>query len=259
MNRAESIARHIGIDSDGVVARVALNRPPLNILDIAMLRELNDGLRRLRAEPLRALVLAGEGKAFSAGVAVEDHLPEKAEEMIAVFHETFRLLRSISCPVISAVQGPALGGGCELACFADIVIAAESARFGQPEIRLGVFAPIAALHFPRRIGLSRTLDLLLTGRVIPAAEAERIGLVDRVVAAEVLPGAVEDTVQTFRDLSGPALRLTKTAVLAGFGRDFEAGLGAVEDLFFRELMKTEDAQEGLRSFIEKRSPAWKHL
>src|SRR3990172_11130753 len=194
----EAVAQFLGVESDGVVARVVLKRPPLNIFTIEMLGELNRVLRQLHHdEPLRALLLAAEGKAFSAGVAVEDHLPDKAGRMLSVFHETFRLLRSFPCPVISAVQGPALGGGCELACFADLVIASESATFGQPEVKLGVFPPIAALHFPHRIGLARTLQLLLTGDVISAREAERIGLVDRVAAPDQFPATVESAVHAF--------------------------------------------------------------
>ncbi|MBI2970029.1 MAG: enoyl-CoA hydratase/isomerase family protein [Gammaproteobacteria bacterium] len=254
----EAAVQLLSLECDGVVGRIVLKRPPLNILTIGMLEQLNRLLRQAHDEPLRALVLAAEGKAFSAGVAVEDHLPDKAARMLAVFHETFRLLRSFTCPVVSAVQGPALGGGCELACFADLVIAGEGASFGQPEIKLAVFPPIAALHFPHRIGLPRTLQLLLTGEVIPAREAERIGLVDRVVPAVELSGAVDATLRAFRELSGPALHLTKRAVRAGFGRDFEAGLAAMEELFFNELMKTDDAIEGLQAFIEKRTPVWKH-
>ena len=253
-----TVIEALGVETDGAVARIILRRPPLNILTIETLEELNRNLRGLCHEPeLRALVLQAEGKAFSAGVSVEDHLPGKAEAMLATFNETFRLLRALACPTISAVQGPALGGGCELACFADLVIASESATFGQPEIKLGVFPPIAALHFPHRIGLARTLQLVLTGDVISAREAERIGLVDRVVPLEKLPAAVEELVARFRKMSAPALRLAKRAVLAGLGRSFEAGLREIE-LFFSEMMTTEDAIEGLRAFLEKRPPVWRH-
>jgi cyclohexa-1,5-dienecarbonyl-CoA hydratase len=253
-----TVVEAIGVETDGAVARISLRRPPLNILTIENLEELNRILRGLRHEPeLRALVLQAEGKAFSAGVAVEDHLPGKAEAMLATFNETFRLLRAFACPTISAVQGPALGGGCELACFADLVIASESATFGQPEIKLGVFPPIAALHFPHRIGLARTLQLVLTGDIISAREAERIGLVDRVVPPAELSAAVDTAVAGFRAKSAPALRLTKQAVLARGGRGFETGLREME-VFFEELMKTDDAVEGLRAFLEKRPPVWRH-
>lgn len=249
----------LGVETDGAVACITLRRPPLNILTIENLEELNRILLGLRHEPeLRALVLQAEGKAFSAGVSVEDHLPGKAEVMLATFNNTFRLLRGLACSLISAVQGPALGGGCELACFADLVIASESATFGQPEIKLGVFPPIAALHFPHRIGLARTLQLVLTGDIISAREAERIGLVDRVVPAAELSTAVDSAVAGFRSKSAAALRLTKRAVLAGAGRAFEAGLKEME-VFFWELMKTEDAVEGLHAFLEKRPSVWRHV
>ena len=204
----------LAVENDGAVARIILRRPPLNILTVEMLEDLNQVLHGLREAPrLRAFVLAAEGKAFSAGVAVEDHLPDKAALMLATFNETFRLLRGLACPMISAVQGPALGGGCELACFADLVFASESATFGQPEIKLGVFPPMAALHFPHRIGLARTLQFVLTGDIISAREAERIGLADRVVPPAELFSAVDNAVAGFRAKSAPALRLTKRAVL----------------------------------------------
>jgi cyclohexa-1,5-dienecarbonyl-CoA hydratase len=128
----------VTLENDGAVARIVLRRPPLNILNLEMIREVNRMIRDLRMESgLRALVMAAEGKAFSAGVAVEDHLPDVVPEMLGAFHEAFRPLRLLACPTIAAVQGPALGGGCELACFADWVIASEAATFGPPEIKLG--------------------------------------------------------------------------------------------------------------------------
>ncbi len=248
----------VTLDNDGAVARILLRRPPLNILNLEMIRELNRVVRDLRMESgLRALVLAAEGKAFSAGVAVEDHLPEVVPEMLGAFHEVFRQLRLLACPTIAAVQGPALGGGCELACFADWVIASEAATFGQPEIKLGTFPPVAAVHFPHRIGLARAMQLILSGEILPAAEAHRIGLVDRVVSAADLAGAVEEAAARLREKSGPVLRLARRAVLAGVGRDFESGLAEAERLFLEQLMKTADASEGLRAFLEKRPPSWK--
>lgn len=247
----------LSLDNDGLVARVVLRRPPLNILTIEMIRELNRVLRDLREDSgLRLLVLAAEGKAFSAGVAVEDHLPDKVAPMLESFHDIFRHLHRLSCPTLSAVQGPALGGGCELACFADLVIASEAASFGQPEVKLGVFPPVAAVHFPHRIGLARTLQLIYSGDILPAREAERIGLVDRVVRPEELDGAVEAAVARFREKSAPALRLAKRAAWAAAGRDFHAGLHEVERLFLEDLMKGEDAAEGLQAFLDKRAPAW---
>ncbi len=250
--------KHISYQSDGAVARLTLKRPPLNILDLPMIGELNRALTEVATEAaLRVLVIAAEGKAFCAGVSVEDHLPPKARPMIAAFHEVFRRLRALPCSTVSALQGAALGGGCELACFADLVIASETATLGVPEIKLGVFPPIAAVHFPDRIGWARTLQLITTGDSLSAAEAHRLGLVDRVVPAGELAAAVEEAAGKFRERSAAAIRLTRRAAMVAAG-DFEARLTEVENLFLDELMDTEDAIEGLRAFMEKRSPSWRH-
>ncbi len=244
--------------ADGV-ARLILARPPLNILNIEMMEELNGALERVQALPeVRALVIAAEGKAFSAGVAVEDHLGDRVKPMLEAFHRIFHLLRALPCPTVAAVQGAALGGGCELATFCDFVIASETAAFGQPEIKVGVFPPIAAIHYPNRVGLARTLQFLLTGEVIGAREAERIGLADRVVPAAQLAAAVEEVLVKLSDKSRAVLALTRRAVLDPAGQPFEAALRAVETLYHTELMATEDAHEGLKAFVEKRAPVWKH-
>ncbi|OGL06598.1 MAG: hypothetical protein A3I03_07355 [Candidatus Rokubacteria bacterium RIFCSPLOWO2_02_FULL_68_19] len=244
--------------ADGV-ARLVLARPPLNILNIEMMEEVNAALERVQAlHEVRVLVIAAEGKAFSAGVAVEDHLGDRVKPMLEAFHRIFHLLRALPCPTVAAVQGAALGGGSELATFCDFVIASETATFGQPEIKVGVFPPIAAVHYPSRIGLARTLQLLLTGEVIGAKEAEQIGLVDRAVPAAQLPAAVEEVLAKLRDKSRAVLALTRRAVLDAAGQPFEAALRAVETLYHAELMATEDAHEGLRAFVEKRAPTWRH-
>ncbi|HXB54095.1 MAG TPA: enoyl-CoA hydratase/isomerase family protein [Vicinamibacteria bacterium] len=247
------------IENDGVAARIILRRPPLNVLHLEMIQELNRALRGVRPEGgLRAIVFSAEGKAFSAGVSVEDHFPGRAAAMLDAFHEIFRRLQALCCPTIAAVQGAALGGGCELAGFADWVIASETATFGLPEIRLGSLPPLAAVHFPHRIGRARTLQLMLSGETLGAREAEQIGLVDRVVRPQRLGATVEETVERLREKSGPVLRLAKQAVLLAEGQNFEHGLSRVEHLFLKKVMKTRDAKEGLRAFLEKRPPEWTH-
>jgi len=249
----------VRVEDDGTVARIVLARPPLNVLNLEMVGELNRALARLReSRGLRALVLSAEGRAFSAGVSIEDHLPDRVGAMLPAFHDVFRNLRRLEVATIAAVQGPALGGGCELACFADFVIAAEGATFGVPEIKLASFPPVAAVHFPHRIGLARTLQLVLSGDVLGAAEAERIGLVDKVVPGPKLAETVEAEVRKLREKSGPALRLAKRAVWQAAGQGFESALGKAEALFLEELMKTADAAEGLEAFLEKRPPVWVH-
>lgn len=251
--------RFIRAHYDGGVARVTLARPPLNILTIEMMEELNKALLGFSDQPgIKAFILAAEGKAFSAGVAVEDHLGDRVKPMLGAFHQVFRHLHALDCPTVAAVQGPALGGGAELATFCDLVIASETATLGQPEIKVGVFPPIAALHYPTRVGEARALQLLLSGEIIAAREAERIGLVDRVVPPEELEGAVASALAKLTDKSAVVLRLTKRAVREARGRDFEAALAALEGLYHTELMQTEDAEEGLRAFVGKRPPVWKH-
>jgi cyclohexa-1,5-dienecarbonyl-CoA hydratase len=206
---------------------------------------------------VKVLLLAAEGRAFCAGVAVEDHLGDRARPMLAAFHRVFRTLHALECATVAAVQGPALGGGAELAVFCDLVVASESATFGQPEIKVGVFPPIAALHYPTRIGVARTVQLLLSGEALSARAAERIGLVDRVVPAGDLETAVSAAVASFTDKSAAVLRLTKQAVRRGLGDRFDAALSELEEMYLWRLMQTEDAEEGLRAFLAKRPPVWK--
>lgn len=244
---------------DGGVARITLARPPLNILTIAMMEAINEALEEVARQPtLKALVLAAEGKAFSAGVAIEDHMGDRVKPMLHAFHQIFRHLHALDCPSVAVVQGPALGGGAELATFCDLVIASATATLGQPEIKVGVFPPIAALHYPTRVGAARALQLLLSGQVVPARDAERIGLVDRVVPPGELDAAVTAALGAFTDKSAVVLRLTKRAVREAREDGFEAALARLEALYADELMRTEDAAEGLRAFVEKRPPVWKH-
>ncbi|HXU88365.1 MAG TPA: enoyl-CoA hydratase-related protein [Methylomirabilota bacterium] len=244
--------------ADYDVARITLARPPLNILTIPMMEEIAAALA-LAADhaSLKVLVLAGEGRAFCAGVAIEDHVADRVKPMLDAFHDIFRRLRALPCATVAAVGGAALGGGAELATFCDVVVATADATFGQPEIKVGVFPPIAALHYPRRIGAARTVSLLLSGEVLDAAEAHRVGLVDRVVAPGALGDAVEGQVARFRAQSAAVLRLTKRVVMESLEKSFEQALPLLEDIYRYELMTTLDASEGLRAFVEKRKPVWR--
>ncbi len=249
--------KHIVFDMSNTVATITLNRPPLNVLNIEMLEELAAAFNTVVREEPKILVLKGEGKAFCAGVDVSDHTEEKAARMISAFHRLFHIMSRMMTPTIAVVRGACLGGGCELATFCDIVIASENAKFGQPEIKVGVIAPVAAAFFPKMIGCRRTLELLLTGATIDAAEASHIGLINRTVPEEDFDAVVEKTIKTLAALSGPVLRLNKRAVLDGLELDFERALGGVEDIYMHELMRTEDAREGLAAFLEKRDPVWR--
>jgi cyclohexa-1,5-dienecarbonyl-CoA hydratase len=251
------IYRFLGLVDEGSVARLTLARPPLNVLTIEMMEELGDALAWAAGQPLlKVLVLAGEGEAFSSGVDIEEHRGEGAKPMLEAFHGIFRALRGLDCVTVAAVQGPALGGGAELAAFCDLVVASEAATFGQPEIGVGLFPPIAIAHYPRRVGPHRALQLVLSGQVIGAAEALRIGLVDRVVAPTRLAETVQAEVERFASQSSAILRLTKRALRATLGLPFDEALAELEAVYQYELMVTEDAREGLRAFAEKRKPVW---
>jgi len=242
----------------GPVARVVLARPPLNILNIAMLEELSDAVDDLAGRSaLKAVAFLAEGRAFSAGVDVEDHVGHRVRPMIAAFHGLFRRLADLEPPTVAVVHGAALGGGCELAAFCDLVLAADTATFGQPEIGLGLFPPVTAAAFPYFVRGKRTLELMLLGEVVDARQAERIGLVNRVFPAAAFEAAVEALLDRLGSFSGAALRLAKKAYYAGIDRPFDAALDRAEEIYLAELMRTEDAREGIAAFREKREPRWR--
>jgi len=242
------------------IARITFNRPPLNILNIAMMREINAALNDCAQRGLAAIVFdAAEGtRAFSSGVAVEEHVPATVFQMLDSFHAIFRTLQQIAKPTIAVVDGPALGGGCELVAACDIVIASNRAKFGQPEIKLGVFPPVAAILLPALIGERRARELILTGELIESDEALRLGLVNHVVTSEELPEKTREVLGKLRALSASALSMTRMALDLATRQNFESALINVENLYLHELMKTEDAEEGVRAFMEKRKPKWKN-
>lgn len=243
------------------VARITFARPPLNVLNIAMMREISAALNECAEKrDLAAIVFdAAEGaRAFSAGVAVEDHVADTVYKMLDSFHAIFRSLHQISKPTVAVVEGPALGGGCEIVAACDIVIASERARFGQPEIKLGVFPPIAAILLPRIIGEKKAREMILLGEIIGAREALRLGLVNHVTAPGELREHAEGLLAKLRELSGASLQFTRSALDLGRSGDFESALTETENLYLNELMKTEDATEGVRSFMEKRKPEWRN-
>lgn len=239
------------------VARLTLDRPPVNVLHIPLLRELNDALATVAADAdARLLVVTGEGKAFCAGVDVADHTPERIGTTLELFHSAIRKLLALELPVIAAVNGAALGGGCELVLACDVVLAKAGAKLGQPEIRLGAFPPVAAVLTPRLLGRQRALDLILTGEVFTAEEALGWGLVTRVLAEQAFDAAVAAYVERLASLSRPVLRLAKRATREGEEGNAVEALEAAERLYLDELMGLRDAREGLAAFMEKRDPEW---
>jgi cyclohexa-1,5-dienecarbonyl-CoA hydratase len=241
------------------VATITLNTPPLNWLTISMMKEINEALLDAKKDASVQLLLfdhAGE-KAFSSGVDVADHTEDKVDEMISVFHDMFRRMLEIDVPIVAKVNGVALGGGCELIAFCDMVIASERSRIGQPEIAVGVFPPVAAAWFPKIIGLRKTYELLLTGKMVSAKEAEGIGLVNAVIPTEGFREGADKFLAELLNKSRPVSIWTKRAIKAGLSLDFAQALKASEIFYLHGCMATKDAKEGIAAFIEKRKPVWK--
>jgi cyclohexa-1,5-dienecarbonyl-CoA hydratase len=199
-----------------------------------------------------------DSRAFSAGVAVEDHTPDTVYQMLDSFHAIFRLLEQLAKPTIALVDGPALGGGCELVAACDIVIASNRAKFGQPEVKLGVFPPVAAILLPLAIGEKRARELIFTGEIIDAVEAGRLGLCNHVVPPTHLDQKLTEVLSKLRDLSSVALEFTRRALDVGRGISIERSLKELENIYLHELMRSADANEGIKAFMEKRRPVWRN-
>jgi cyclohexa-1,5-dienecarbonyl-CoA hydratase len=244
---------------DGEIAYVTLDNPPVNVIDFPMIAAIKAFLSTLKGEQrLCAIVFQARGRTFSAGVDVGSHLPATVHEMIREFHSVFELLDELEAPTVSLVRGPCLGGACELAGYQDVVIATENARFGLPEIKLGVFPPVAAAVFPRRFRFQAAMQLLLTGDTIEPAAAVRAGLVSRLVPESDAEVVLERLLRSFRDKSASSLRIVKRATLRARGWSFREAVAPSEQVYLEELMATRDAVEGLQAFLEKRDPSWSH-
>ncbi len=251
-----SLAASVLGERRGTVTRLVINRPPLNILDLDTIRELHSELGAVfKQDGVRLMEIRGAAtKAFSAGVEVGDHLPERAAEMLRVFHALIRTVLYAPCPVLAVVRGHCLGGSMELAMACDFIVASEDAQFGQPEVKVGAFPPVAAVLLPRLIPEKKALELIMTGEPITAGQAQQLGLVNRVVPA----GELEGEAATFSSLllaqsalvtmlARKAARLVPLAML-------ESTLREAERIYLEQLLRTEDALEGPRAFLEKRVP-----
>lgn len=202
------------------------------------------------------VIRAAGDRAFCAGADVADHLPETAPRMLEAFHAVARLLWTMEPVSVAAVKGPALGGGMELALCCDLVVASERAEFGQPEIRVGCFPPIAAALLPERVGPHRAADLVLTGRRIDALEAERFGIVSRVAAPDRFDAVLRETVEALRGASGPVLARAIRALRGTRAASWSDALSAAEKIYIEELLPLPDAREGVEAFLQKREPRW---
>jgi cyclohexa-1,5-dienecarbonyl-CoA hydratase len=249
--------RRISSSLQPPVARLALSNPPLNVINIPMMEESCAAITEIEARPdLPILVLSGANDHFSAGVDVAAHTPDRIQEMLTKFHGIFRAMVTSRKIWIAAVRGHCLGGGAELAMMCDLVITSESATWGFPEISLGCFPPVAATALAAVVGQKQAADLVLTGRKIDGLEAKMMGLATSAVPDHRVESKVEELLKRLASLSPAALGATKKALYAWDSMHFDKGLARAEKIYLDELMKTEDAREGIQAFLEKRDPRW---
>ena len=251
--------RFIQLGTEDGIARLTLSRPPANVLCLDMIEEINRALESLAYErETKLLVVSGAGSYFSAGFELGDHLGDRAYLLLEEFRRVFENLARVDRPALAVVAGPALGAGCILAAACDLTLAATSAKFGHPEIRGGVFNPVAVALLPRLIGRKRAFDLILSGASLTAADAERAGLVTRVVADGQLEAEANAWVQRFREGSAPVLQCTRRALAQGADLSLPEAVRHAEDIYLNQLMGTHDAEEGLRAIAQKRKPDWQN-
>src|SRR5580704_16257125 len=240
------------------IARIVLNNPPVNVIDIPMMDDLAEALNEIETQPdIAILIVSGSQRAFSAGVDVAAHTPDKVEQMLNKFHGVIRALVGSKKVSIAAVHGICLGGGAELAMVCDLAYTSELATWGFPEIRLGCYPPVAVAALAALIGQKHAADLVLTGRTITGREAASIGLANAVVPETDLDHTVQEAVHHLSQLSPAALAITKKAIYAWDSIHFDKGLARAEKIYLDELIKTEDAAEGIDAFLEKRPPVWR--
>lgn len=246
---------------DGAVVKIVLNSPKANVLEAAMLREILQALDEVAdQQDVKLIVFEGAGKHFSFGASVPEHTKENAAMMLKAFHAMFYRLIDVAVPTMAIVRGQCLGGGMELALFCNFLVADKTAKFGQPEIVLGVLPPPASVMLPRKVGQTCADDIALTGRTLDAEEAHRVGIVSLLVDLEqdAWQAAGQWIEQHILPKSAVCLKIANKAVRMGFFRALREDLPRMEALYLKELMETNDANEGITAFLEKRKPVWKN-
>lgn len=246
------------LDADGALLRLRLARPKANIVDAEMITALHGALVAYGSQrSLRGVLLDAEGPHFSFGASVEEHLPAQCAQMLASLHALVLAMVEFPVPILTVVRGQCLGGGLEVALAGTWIFAAPDAHFGQPEMKLGVFAPAASVLLPYRVNLAAAEDLLYSGRSIGAAEAKACGLV-HTVADDPEIAATAWFREHLQGKSAASLACATAAARGAMRRDVRHRLAEVERLYLERLMATRDANEGLVAFLAKRKPHWEH-
>lgn len=245
-------------ERDGALLRLRLSRPKANIVDAAMIAALHEALDAHRAHAgLRGALLDAEGPHFSFGASVAEHLPDRCAQMLASLHALLLAMLAYPVPILVAIRGQCLGGGLEVALAGGLLFAGSDAELGQPEMKLGVFAPAASCLLPYRVNHGVALDLLLSGRSMRAEEAKAVGLVDA-VAPDPQVAALAYFDAHLAEKSGASLAIALAAARGPMIEAVRERFADVESLYLTKLMKTRDANEGLAAFLEKRKPQWEH-
>ncbi|HEX9726962.1 MAG TPA: enoyl-CoA hydratase/isomerase family protein [Gemmatimonadales bacterium] len=248
------------VTNDGAVGRLTLNNPPLNVMSIEMMDEINSALLALREDAdIKVLVLRGQGRAFSAGIDVSEHTRDKITRLLQVFHRIFETIRLLDVISVAAVDGVAAAGGFELAIGCNLVVASESARFSLPEVRHGVFPPVACVILPRAAPRRKAMEWILLGEQVSADELATYGLVNRVFPDDEFDAGLEAFVEKLAANSGPVMKLARQAQYLTYYATYEEALYKVENLYMRELMSLSDSHEGITAFLDKRDPQWRDV
>jgi len=255
------VSVHSRLTEGGAILRITVGRSPANIIDRELIGELRDVLRGLpdRSTGLRLIALEGAGRHFSFGASVQEHLPTEVRAMLPAFHGLLKELLAVPVPTIALVRGRCLGGGLELASACDLILAEADAQLGQPEVKLGVFAPAASALLPLRTSPAIAAELLLTGRVLSGQRAHELGLVAELAEPATLEEHFQGWVREhILPRSAVALSLAARASRASMAVAAGAVLDHVEAMYLNELVPTKDGAEGINAFIEKRDPVWRH-
>lgn len=248
----------VWFEAEGRLLRLRLNQPKANLIDAAMIAALDRALREHQGNPqLAAILLDAEGSHFSFGASVEEHLPEACAAMLKGLHTLLLRMVESSVPVLVAVRGQCLGGGLEVALAGHLIFVAPDAVLGQPEMKLGVFAPAASCLMPELAGPMRAYDLLLSGRSVSGAEAVALGIAYQ-AGADPEAAALAYFKDHLEPKSASSLRLAVKAARCDFAARFRSKIEKLERMYLDELMRTHDAVEGLQAFLAKRVAQWQH-
>jgi cyclohexa-1,5-dienecarbonyl-CoA hydratase len=241
------------------VVWLTLDRPEHNLLNEQLLIELAAGIDTVGEQPeIKLIVLDSASDAFSGGIELGEYSPRRVFQVLDAFHHAFTAMLDTAKPVLVVVDGPAYGGGSELAALGDLVVATPRARFAHPEIKLGAYPPLAAVILPYIVGPKLAMEMVLMGEPITAERARDFGLVNRLVPESQLKKTVDELIAKVTAQSGPVLTMAKKAIIGGMGLSLRDGVRNSIRIFLNELANLEDSQEGLRALVEKRPPQWKN-